>query len=99
MGRTGRNSAKLFDDLVDGPWWVSVVLACLAYVILRYVVPAVFARNAFVAPLAKGVAGLVAFLILLAVPLSLVRQWQQRRLLDRQTGIQSIRAMSWQQFE
>src|SRR5712691_5656254 len=99
MGRTGRNSSKLFDEVVDSAWWVSVVLACLVYVLLRYVVPVMFARNPFVAPFAKGVAGPLAFLLLLAAPLSLVRSWRQRRLLDRQTGIDSIRAMSRQQFE
>jgi restriction system protein len=90
---------KLFNELIASAWWVSVVLAGLVYVLLRYVVPAMFARNPFVMPFAKGVAGPLAFLILLAAPLSLVRSWRQRRLLDRQTGIDSIRAMSWQQFE
>lgn len=96
MGR--RRNSNLLEELSESPWWLSVLLACFSFVALRYVVPFLWAKNPFV-PLSRGLAGYVAVILLLIALWSLLRRWQQRSLLDRQTGIHSIRAMTWQQFE
>jgi len=88
--------------LIELPWWVSVISAGVAYVVLRYVAPGLFAENPFLAGVALGLqqfGGYCAFVILLMAPLSLIRAANRRRLLDQQTGLDSIRAMSWQDFE
>lgn len=99
--RQNRNEG-LFALLIELPWWASVIAAGVAYVGLRYVLPGFFLGNPYTAGIAYGLqqfAGLVAFVLLCAAPLSLIRSFHRRRLLDRQTGLDSIRAMSWCEFE
>lgn len=97
MGR--RRSGGLLIELIEGPWWISAVLACVSFVGLRYVVPVIWAKNPMVVPFSRGMAGYIALLFLLTALWSFLRHWQQRHLFDHQTGIHSIRAMTWQQFE
>jgi restriction system protein len=61
-----------------------------------------FSNNALLLPAATALessAPWIATLFLLMAPLSLIRSLQRRRLLDRQSGLDSIREMSWRQFE
>ncbi len=98
-----RRSPGLFDLLFEAPWWASVALAVIAFVSLRYVFPALVSKQsipvgAFVHGL-KEAAGFVAVVLLLPAPVAAFRQFREGRLVDRQTGIDSIRALSWQEFE
>lgn len=101
MARRNRGGGIL-DLLVLLPWWVSVVLAGAVYAALRYWLPGHPLANPYLAMLAKAfepLAGYVALFLLLPAPVSFFRALHRRRLLDRQTGLESIRAMSWQDFE
>lgn len=105
---------SFFDDiyelLVVLPWWGTPIVAACAYALLTWGVPWLFTLNAADDPMmqipaqvipkvsinaAPWVAGLVLFLGLLAA----VERARKRRLLDAQTGADSIRQLSWQQFE
>lgn len=97
-----RRRESILDVLVEAPWWMSLVVAGGAYVFVAYVVPAMLGAHPLFAGLRdslKTVALWVALLFLLPAPFAALRQWQARRLLDQQTGIDSIRAMSWRDFE
>lgn len=39
-------------DLVMLPWWVSAAVGCIAFAVMRWIIPSVFARNPFLAALA-----------------------------------------------
>jgi restriction system protein len=86
MARRKRNE-NILDLLVELPWWVSAISAWLVYSILVG------------SPLLRPLAGPIGLIILLCAPASLIRSTQRRRLLDRQSGLDSIRAMSWREFE
>lgn len=97
-----RRRSSILDDLVEAPWWVSVVVALIAYAFVGVVVPMMTSGQ----PLLRGIAALapsaapwVALFLLIPAPIAALRQWQRRRLLDQQTGIDSIRALSWREFE
>jgi restriction system protein len=85
MARRNRNEG-LLHLLMESPWWVSVISAWVVYSILAG------------SPL-RPLAGPIGFIILLCAPVSLIRSAQRRRLLDQHPGLDSIRDMSWRQFE
>jgi len=102
-------TGKLFDFLLLCPVWVGPVAAIGAYVCLRYVVPAMLAP-ASPDPLTKSLgmvfatfsrdgALLVAILVAGIWLVAEVQKWRRRRLLDKQDGIESLRGLSWAEFE
>ena len=52
-----------------------------------------------VASMVPGLAPYIAVVFLLPAPFSAFRSWNNRRLLDKQRGISSIRALRWDEFE
>ncbi len=86
-----RRKSSLADDLVLLPWWVSVVLAVAVYVILPAVLPA---------PMVKGgIAAIIAMALLAIAVISALRAWSNRRILEGQTGLDSLRGLPWKRFE
>jgi restriction system protein len=87
---------------------VSVLLSVTAFIVLRFVVPlfipsrpATSSNYALKGILgaAPGVAPFVALVLLLPAPVAAFRQWYERRLLEKQDGLASIRTLSWSRFE
>jgi restriction system protein len=73
------------ENLVFFPWWANASLAVLSLLVLTPVFP----------PLA-----MVVFLFFAAMAaLSALRAALNARMLERQTGIDSLRELSWKQFE
>ena len=98
--------AKKNDDLVElltiMPWWLNLLLAPLAYLALARVVPAVLGDNPFAPALAPafGFVGIaLAAIFVLGAGVSFIAASRKRRLLDSQTSLDSIRALSWREFE
>lgn len=100
MARRRRNDS-LLDLLVELPWWASVLVAGAVYMGLRYWLPGYLTNPYLVAlaKLAEPLAGYFALFFLIPAPLSMLRAFRRRHLLDQQTSLESIRAMSWQEFE
>lgn len=97
-----RRGAGLFELLATMPWWVSVCVAGVVYVTLAFVVPVIPFSNVFLKSLgqvAPQLAWVAAVLFLLPAAVSAVDSFRRRRTLDRQSGIESIRSLSWKQFE
>lgn len=99
-----RKDENILTLLVQYPWWLSVVLAGSAYVILTFVIPWLISATA--SPAVRGLLGaaplvapLLAFVLLVPAPLAAFRAWRQFRLLDAQRDLTSIRALSWREFE
>lgn len=92
----------IFEILATLPWWISVVVAFLVYVFLRSMLPTLVGSSAILKGIAQGVqpiAWIFAFLFLISAPVAFFNASRRRKLLISQTGIASIRAMSWQDFE
>lgn len=102
----GRRRRGLLDDLVILPWPVGLAVGVLGFVVVRYGIPAWFSRQG--GPLAQGFAQAIPFPILawavlavcaLAALVSFLGARRKRRLLDTRTGLDSIAALGWRDFE
>ena len=103
----GRGKRNLIDVLAGLPWPVGLVVGTLGYLTLAHGVPVWFARQG--GPFAQVFAGessplsLLAwvFLVLCAIGAlaSFLKSQRTRRLLDTRTGLESIAALGWRDFE
>lgn len=89
MTGMARRKPSVVDDLVLLPWWVSAGLALAAFFVLSAALPRSLASLALMIPV---------FLMLIA-GISALRAWKTAHLLERQTGIDSIRELPWKRFE
>jgi restriction system protein len=97
-----RRQESILETLSTLPWWVSVLVAGIVYVFLKWVIVSVVGPNPVLKALAQGLqgnAGLFAAIFLLAAPVAAVNGFRRRKLLDQRSGLDSIRAMRWQEFE
>ena len=92
----------IVDDLVALPWWSNLVLALVVYIGLRFLLPGIALQS----PLLRGIslllpqlAWLFAGLLVFIAFVSLYHKWQRGELLDSQTSIKTIKALSWKDFE
>lgn len=89
-------------ELSHLPWWVSVVLAGLVFVVARWAVPAVAGSRPTLAAIAHAIAShahWLAAIFLLPVPFALLHTARRKRLLAAQPSLDRINALSWQEFE
>jgi len=97
-----RKNETILNLLAKSPWWVSVVVAGMAFVILRYILPSIGGDNIVlkgVARAAPTVAPWAALFFFIPAPISAYHTWRKRKLLDNQKGLDSIRSLSWREFE
>lgn len=88
--------------LVVLPWWCSVIASLLAYLGLRVVMPAILPENPAFVGLTTALphlALLVAVILLLPAPFAAFNSYRKRILLDTQSGLETIRALTWKRFE
>jgi len=78
--------SSLLDDLSKFPWWVSAFLAVVAFVLLRFIFPALEIQS----PLGKGLqtalpnfAWLLALFLLLPAVMSASREWRSRTVASK----------------
>jgi restriction system protein len=97
-----RRKNGLLDDLIDLPWWVSLVVGAFVFFGIRWFLPAFAGSNIFLRPLASAiqpVAWIFTLPFLVTGAFAALRASRRRDLLDSQSGLQSLRALSWQDFE
>ena len=97
-----KKNETLINLLTQVPWWVSVVLAAIFYVVLKFIVPAIefqsFALKGIINA-APQIAHLVAFVILIPAPVAAFNAWRKRKLFHSQKDLNSVRSLSWREFE
>jgi restriction system protein len=97
-----RRDESLLDLLVEAPWWVSLIVAAAAFLVLRYILPGISGNNlvlnavARVGPIA---APWISLFLLVPLPFSVYNSWRKKKLLDSQKGLDSIRSLGWRGFE
>jgi len=90
------------DLLMKAPWWVSALLAVLAYVGLRWALPVMVGEDKVLQAFASGavklapVAALAFGIIAVASALFGIKC---RKLVDNQQSLETLRATSWKDFE
>jgi restriction system protein len=105
----GRRKKSGLDELAGMPWPVGAVLGVIAFLTIRYGLGAYFSasNNGVLQGMGKQLsAGAFTPLAWMALALcwigaaaSYVRGKHRKRLLDTQTGLESVRALSWREFE
>jgi restriction system protein len=76
-----RSRQNIFDDLLELPWWVSVVVAAIVYLSLRFALPAFLSGNTITAALGNASqqhAWLFGLLFLLPALVAAYRQYRRR---------------------
>ena len=94
--------SSLLDDLITLPWWFNLVLAGVVYFGLKYYLPTIEFNNPAFQGIGKAfpnMAGMFACMFLLTAAISAYHAWRRGELLDRQTGVISIKAVNWKDFE
>jgi len=97
-----RKPVSLGQILLIAPWWVSASLGVLAFIVLRWVLPAWAGDNIFLKSFSGLFVGLAPFALIVFGALSAASFWFGRRrgaILDEQTSLETIRNMPWKQFE
>jgi len=97
-----RRNTSFFNLLTEAPWWASVVVAAITYVGLTHILPNIETGNPIVDMIFKSFpyAGpLFAIIFLLAAPFAFFNGRRKSKLLDDQQDIDSIKALSWKEFE
>lgn len=104
--RMGRGRRGLLDELTVLPWPVGLVVGALGYLLIRHGIPAWASRQP--GPLAQALGNTDAFaplawIVLAACAMASLLSWlgsrRKRRLLDAQSGLASIAALGWRDFE
>jgi restriction system protein len=93
---------NILEVLSQTPWWFSVVLSAFTYVALRFIIPLIEINNPILRGLsgaAPSVAGFLAFVFILPAPFAFYNSWRKKNLLDKQSDLESIRSLSWKEFE
>jgi len=88
--------------LIKLPWWVSATLGFMVFIGLRWIFPHYFAESPLTAAFAAAVpryAVVPALFFLGIAGISAFYSARKRRLVDSQQSLESLRELSWQQFE
>jgi len=97
-----RRNDTILDILYRLPWWVSVLVATVAYISLKYIIPSIETESILVksiGTIGPKFAPFVAIFFLLPAPFSLYEEKRKKKLVDKQKDIETIRALSWRDFE
>lgn len=97
-----RRNRSLLEDIATLPWWAITILAFIVYITMRYVLPAIEFQNPFFKGIATAsplLASYAAGLLLIVAVASAFNSWRKGELFERQTGIETIRSIKWQEFE
>src|SRR5262245_49556949 len=97
------------DIVASFPWPIGLVFGVVSFWVIRFGIPAYLLRlsDPVLQGLGKGLAGgrtaLLAWPVMLgcwmAAGVSYLRRRQRRRLLETRTGLDSLAALSWREFE
>ena len=90
------------DDLITLPWWFNLFLAATVYAFLKYWLPTIEFHNQGIQTIATAtpqLAGLFASVFVFTAAFSALLAWRKGELLNKQTGIRSVKELPWQDFE
>lgn len=102
MRRSDDSQRLLLDLFMVSPWWTCPLLAASAYAVLAYVCPVLLSAHPTLQQLGyvpRLFAPWAACLILLTGVVAWMRRVCGMRLLDALRGEESVRSLSWREFE
>lgn len=88
--------------LTESPWWVSMLIAAVVYAAMSWIIPSIRfssrSLNSLAAVMPKF-AWVFGVLFLYIALIAFIKQRRRQRLFDTRRNLESIRALSWQEFE
>src|SRR5690348_17085229 len=96
-----RRDPSLPELLIMMPWWFSAISAVIVYIGLRWVLPAFLPGEGLLAGfagLSRAFAPLLSCVLLFLAALAAFFGTFRQRLVDGQTGPETISKLGWQQF-
>lgn len=96
-----RRNESILMKLTMAPWWMSVVVAGIVFVGMKFFLPAMLKGPFFsvIGLLSANLAWLGACIFLLPGSVSVVNAWRKGELFRSQTGLSSLLRLSWREFE
>lgn len=95
-----RKKMELSDHLMAAPWWVSILVGVLVFILFRVVFPMLLVGSyKLLGAMVSQWAPYLAAVFLLPAAWSAFHSLRKRQMLDRQTSLESIRRLSWKEFE
>lgn len=76
-----RRNGSVFEVLAKYPWWISVILAVVVYILLKYLIPTMTFQNIFFNAFTKIshiFASIIAGILLFVAALSAFSAWRKR---------------------
>ena len=97
-----RRKAAWVDMVLEFPWWAIVIMSILSFMVLKYWIPTIEFSNPIFKGIAKGgpaFAPYIGVVLLVLAGKSAYDSWRKGKLLENQNNIESIRSISWREFE
>jgi len=95
-----RPRRTLSDYLALAPWWISILIAGMAYVLLRYLLPPLFDDPGIEAPAAILIffAPYIAALLLIPLPFALFHREDHKLLVETERQLELLRDLELDEF-
>ena len=93
---------EIIETLLQTTWWASFIVAVGAYILFQSVIPGILASSKVmvgVAAMSKGIAPIAAIFFCCIGVLVWFKTKRKAKLVDQQADINSVRSLSWKQFE
>ncbi len=93
---------EIIETLLQTVWWGSFIVAVVAYIFFAFVIPQILEGSKIlvgVAGMSKGIAPYAVIFFCFIGGLAFLNTKRKAKLVDRQADINSIRSLSWKQFE
>ena len=97
-----RKNESILNQLAVFPWWITLIIAAIIYPTLKFVLPVISFDNQIISAFTQGVsriAHLVLVPFIAVAAFSLINQFRKSKMMEEQTGLDSIQNISWRQFE
>lgn len=97
-----RKNSGLLKELSGILWWINVIFAAAVYFSLKYILPSINFKSQIHQAFATAISGfaeIFAILILVAALMAFFNQLKRKKLLNNTDKLESIRQLSWQEFE
>ncbi|MGY0623396.1 MAG: restriction endonuclease [Paraglaciecola chathamensis] len=97
-----KKNTSFFNLLTQAPWWVTAAVAAITYVFLVMILPNIQTGNPIITAIFIALSQAAPFFFggfLLAAPFAYLNSRRKRKLLELQQDIDSIKALSWKEFE
>ena len=93
---------EIIETLLQTVWWASFIFAVGVYIFFAFVIPGIFEGNKImvaVVGMSKGIAPFAALFFCFIGGVAWLKTERKAKLVDRQADINSVRNLSWKQFE